>query len=89
MTFGVCSILIRCLPVVMGGKVPKPISVGYFCILHVGLGEARTRIRAEPVVVHTFNPSTPEAEAGGSLGVQGQPGLQSELQDSQGCETLS
>ena len=29
--------------------------------------------------------STPEAEAGGSLGVQGQPGLQSKFQDSQGC----
>jgi hypothetical protein len=30
------------------------------------------------VVVHTFNPSTQEAETGGSLWVQGQPGLQSE-----------
>jgi hypothetical protein len=35
------------------------------------------------VVVHTFNPSTWEAEAGGFL-VQGQSGLQSEFQDSQG-----
>jgi hypothetical protein len=34
-----------------------------------------------PVVAHTFNPSTWEAEAGG---FQGQPGLQSEFQDSQG-----
>jgi hypothetical protein len=33
------------------------------------------------VVVHAFNPSTQEAEAGG---VWGQPGLQSEFQDSQG-----
>jgi hypothetical protein len=35
------------------------------------------------VVAHAFNPSTQEAEAGGSLN-QGQPGLQSEFQDSQG-----
>jgi hypothetical protein len=35
------------------------------------------------MVVHTFNPSTREAEAGGSLGIQGQPGLQSKFQDSQ------
>jgi hypothetical protein len=35
------------------------------------------------VVAHAFNPSTLEAEAG-SLWVQGQPGLQSEFQDSQG-----
>jgi hypothetical protein len=35
------------------------------------------------VVALTFNPSTWEAEAGGFL-IQGQPGLQSELQDSQG-----
>jgi hypothetical protein len=32
------------------------------------------------MVAHTFNPSTWEAEAGG---FQGQPGLQSEFQDSQ------
>ena len=38
-------------------------------------------------VVHTFNPSTQEAEAGGSLWVQDQPGLHSEFQDSQGCYT--
>jgi hypothetical protein len=35
------------------------------------------------MVVHAFNPSTQEAEAGGSLS-SGQPGLQSEFQDSQG-----
>jgi hypothetical protein len=35
------------------------------------------------VVAHTFNPSTWEAEAG-DFWVQGQPGLQSEFQDSQG-----
>jgi hypothetical protein len=35
------------------------------------------------VVAHTFNPSTQEAEAGGFLS-PGQPGLQSEFQDSQG-----
>jgi hypothetical protein len=33
------------------------------------------------VVVHTFNPSTQEAEGGRFLS---QPGLQSEFQDSQG-----
>jgi hypothetical protein len=36
------------------------------------------------VTVHTFNPRTWEAEAGGSLWVQGQPGLQNEFQDRQG-----
>ena len=36
------------------------------------------------MVVHTFNHSTWKAEADGSLGTQGQPGLQRELQDSQG-----
>jgi hypothetical protein len=37
------------------------------------------------VVVHAFNPSTWEAEAGGfQVQVQGQPGLQSEFQDSHG-----
>jgi hypothetical protein len=36
------------------------------------------------VVVHTFNPSTGKAEAGGSLRIQGQPDLQTEFQDSQG-----
>jgi hypothetical protein len=34
------------------------------------------------VVVHAFNPSTWKTEAGGFLG-RGQPGLQSEFQDSQ------
>jgi hypothetical protein len=39
----------------------------------------------EPRVgVHTFNLSTPEAEAGGSLLAQGQPGLHSEFQEKQG-----
>ena len=33
--------------------------------------------------VHAFNPSTWEAEAGGSLCVQGQPDLQNEFQNSQ------
>jgi hypothetical protein len=36
----------------------------------------------QAVVAHPFNPSTFEAEAGGFL--IGQPGLQSEFQDSQG-----
>ena len=36
---------------------------------------------------HTFNPSTWEADAGGAQGVRGQPGLQSEFQDSQDCYT--
>jgi hypothetical protein len=39
------------------------------------------------VVVHTFNPSTQEAEVDESLLVPGQPGLQSKFQDSQGCYT--
>jgi hypothetical protein len=34
------------------------------------------------VVVHTFNPSTPEAEAGASQ-IQGHPDLQIKFQDSQ------
>ena len=38
----------------------------------------------EDVVAHAFDPSTKEAETAGSLGVQGQPGLQSKFQDSQG-----
>ena len=36
------------------------------------------------VVAHTFSASAQEAEAGRSLWVWGQPGLQSEFQDSQG-----
>jgi hypothetical protein len=35
-------------------------------------------------VAHAFNPSTQEAEADFVLWVRGQPGLQSEFQDSQG-----
>lgn len=35
------------------------------------------------VIVHTFNPSTPEVEASESMLVQTQPVLHSELQDSQ------
>jgi hypothetical protein len=35
------------------------------------------------MVAHAFNPSTQEAEAGGFLLIRGQPGLQSEFQDSQ------
>ena len=38
---------------------------------------------AVTVVVHTFNPSTWEAEVGRSLWVWDQPGLQSKFQDSQ------
>jgi hypothetical protein len=34
--------------------------------------------------LYSSNPSTQEAEAGGSLWVQGQSGLQNEFQDSQG-----
>jgi hypothetical protein len=36
------------------------------------------------VVAHNFNPSTQKAEAAAFLWVRGQPGLQSEFQDSQG-----
>ena len=36
------------------------------------------------MVAHAFNPSTQEVEAGGFLRVRGQPGLQSEFQDSLG-----
>ena len=35
-------------------------------------------------MVHSFNPTSQEAEAGRSLWVQNQPGLQSEFQGSQG-----
>jgi hypothetical protein len=38
---------------------------------------------ASGMVVHAFNPSTQEAEAGGSLCVWGQPGLYKEFQDRQ------
>ena len=46
--------------------------------------EVRKRDTHQAVMEHAFNPSTQEAEAGRSLWVPGQPGLQSELQDSQG-----
>jgi hypothetical protein len=38
------------------------------------------------MVAHSFNPSTQEAEAeaGRSVSLRGQPGVQSEFQDSQG-----
>ena len=39
------------------------------------------------MVLSAFNPRTQEAEAGGSLWVQGQPGLQSSLEDNQWCYT--
>ena len=39
------------------------------------------------VVAHTCNPSTQETEAGESLWVRGQPGLQGEFQDNQACYT--
>ena len=39
------------------------------------------------MVAHAFNPSTQEAEAGDTQWVQGQPGLQSEFQNSQDCNT--
>jgi len=39
---------------------------------------------SQAVVAHTFNPRTQGAEAGRALWVQGQPGLQSKFQDSQG-----
>ena len=44
-------------------------------------------IWSQLVVVWDFNPNTWNTEAGGSLWVQGQPGLQSEFQDSQDCYT--
>jgi hypothetical protein len=36
------------------------------------------------MVVQAINPNTQEAETGGSVGVRGQPQLQSKFQDSQG-----
>ena len=40
-------------------------------------------IMSQVLVLHAFNPSTWEAEAGGSLWVQGQPSLQSVFQNKQ------
>jgi hypothetical protein len=34
------------------------------------------------MVAHAFNPSTQEAEAGGSLSIWGQPAIQSKFQES-------
>lgn len=45
---------------------------------------ASSRHLALGVVVHSFNPGTREPEAGGFMWLQGQHGLHSELQDSQG-----
>ena len=45
--------------------------------------EIKRRHQSQVVVTYTFNPSTQETEAGGSLH-SGQPGLQSELQNNQG-----
>ena len=44
----------------------------------------KTLDECQAVVAHAFNPSTLKAEAGGFSGFQGQPGLQSEFQESQG-----
>jgi hypothetical protein len=49
--------------------------------LNLYLPFCKKSIQNRAVVAHAFNPSTWEAEAGG---FQGQPGLQSEFQDSQG-----
>jgi hypothetical protein len=43
---------------------------------------AKKEVGSKAVVVHTFNPSTWEAEQV-DFWVQGQPGLQSEFQDNQ------
>lgn len=37
------------------------------------------------LVVNALNASSKDTKVGGSLRVQGQPGLNSEFQDSQGC----
>ena len=53
-------------------------------IFKVTMSFAEINIHLFPcALVHTFNPSTREAEAAGSLRVWGQPGLQREFQDSQ------
>lgn len=38
----------------------------------------------QAVVVHVFNSSTEDAEAGGALQIKGQPGLHGMFQDNQG-----
>ena len=43
---------------------------------HTTLPQQKTALLGQLVVVHTFNPSTQDAEAGGSLWVWGQPALQ-------------
>lgn len=49
------------------------------------LSRQYTTVKAGPgVTMHAFNPHTWETEAGGSLEIQGQPSLHSELQASQG-----
>lgn len=51
------------------------------------MSEAASNERtSQAVAARAFNPSA-QAEAGGSLGVPGQPGLRNEFQDSQGCYT--
>jgi hypothetical protein len=40
----------------------------------------------QAVMAHALNPSTQEAESGGSLWVWGQPGLQNEFQNSQATQ---
>jgi hypothetical protein len=41
-------------------------------------------LTSQAVVAHAFNPSTPGRQRQGDFWVGGQPGLQSEFQDSQG-----
>lgn len=53
----------------------SPVSLS---LLHSGLLILLLKI----VVMHAYNRSTQEVEIGGSLQVQGQPGLQSELKTS-------
>ena len=54
--------------------------LGWLCSKHSYCPSAlRMGLGKLGVVAHTFNPSSQEAEAGGSLLVQGQPGLQSEF----------
>jgi hypothetical protein len=53
------------------------------CLKKTKVGKKSPRVTPS-MVVHTFNPNSPEAETGNSLLVQGQFGLQSEFQDNQG-----